>query len=142
MLRVLRQRAGILRHVVLTLALLALSVKVLVPQGFMVAPQPSADAPFALVICTGHGTLVVDPAGAAKPGSEHRDPSGKSPTHDAPCAFSGHGAAAPPPSLAPVATVEFVSHVFAPAQRVADLAPGRGLAAPPLPARGPPSRLI
>ena len=131
-----------LRHVVLTLALLALSVKVLVPQGFMVAPQPSADASFALVICTGHGTLVVDAAGAAQPGSDRRDPSGKTPTHDTPCAFSGHGAAAAPPSLGSIAAVAFVTHVAAPAQRVADLAPGRGLAAPPLPARGPPSLLI
>ncbi len=108
------------------LALAALALKVLIPSGFMVAQTGGA---FPLVICTGHGPLDL---------SGQTDPlHGKKSSSDAPCAFSGHAATTPPPSLLIAAAVGLV--YLAPAiDRRGDLVPGRGLAAPPPPSHGPP----
>jgi hypothetical protein len=117
------------RGVVLTLALLALALKVVVPPGFMVGP-PTNSLPFAIVICTAQGAVVVDPGGS------HED--GEASKHDAPCVFAGHGLGAEPP--------ERSSHLLRPTTIYhpialtpsCEAAPGRGLCAPPPPARGPP----
>jgi len=114
-----------LRHPgLLILALAALWMQVLVPQGFMVA---SANTGPALVICTGHGPLLNPdhPGKAPKPAS------------DAPCVFAAHGAvSAPPPPPLPAAPG------FAPTtpavQSFVAQTPGRGLAAPPPPSHAPP----
>ena len=119
------------QSLMLVLALLAVALKVLVPPGFMVAAP--AWGPPGIVVCTAQGPLSL--------GSGHdHAPHGK--THDAPCAFAGHAAVAAPPSALPVAPAEFVAYQAAAVRPVNHLAPGRGLAAPPLPARGPPSLLI
>jgi hypothetical protein len=110
------------------LALLALLVNVVAPPGFMIAPRGAgAD----IVICTGHGPKALpDPA----------DKSGHKPAkagHDSVCAFAGHGlASAPPPAV--VLTRESLPLAVANAAMPADLALGRGLAAPPPPSQGPP----
>jgi len=105
------------------LALLAVWVQALIPAGYMVAPGQSAG----LVICTGHGPL-----------ASHDQPGG-APTsnHDGACVFAGHGLAVTPPlaTLLPAASV--VEHAPAIARAVPQ-SPGRGLAAPPPPSRGPP----
>ena len=113
-----------------TLAALALTIQLLVPQGYMVSTDQGSPG---LVICTGHGPLRLY--------DHHRAP-GKAPkSSDAPCAFAGHGTAtAPPPAASPVA-VSF-EYVQRPLARTFDLAPGRGLAAPPPPSHAPPSTLI
>lgn len=128
------------RHVCMTLAMLAVAVKVLVPGGFMVS-APTNDLPFAVVLCTEQGAMVVAP-GEALPG--HQDPrSDEEAGHDSPCAFAGHGLGAPAPNLLDASRVEFVAYAAPrPNAPAVSLAPGRGLAAPPLPARGPPSLLI
>ena len=109
----------------LTLAALALAVRVLIPQGYMAPSQPGAGFP--LVICTDHGLITLDDKPA---------PPGKSRT-DSPCAFSGHLAAGapPPPTLA---RFEVWSSAPPRVEIRRDLLPGRGLAAPPPPAIGPP----
>lgn len=116
--------------------MLAVVLKVLVPAGFMVATSsPSTNYP--LVLCTDHGAVAVD-AGDLRDRDGRKAPAQK-PAHDAPCAFAGHAAAASPPDPHPVAAVTFVSTPVAqPLALRRDLAPGRGLSAPPLPARGPP----
>jgi hypothetical protein len=124
------------RGVFMTLAALALALKVLIPAGFMTAPERNG-LPFAVVLCTGQGAKVVD-AGALM---DHGKTSGK-PSHDQTCPFAGHGAPATAPDGAVVQTVTFAAYVEPAASPAPGLAPGRGLAAPPLPARGPPSRLI
>lgn len=107
----------------LALALLAVIIRVAVPPGFMADPTGGAG----LVLCTSHGPLS-DALGKAP----------ASPSPDTPCAFSGHAGAAPVP-LTPVLIGSVVWH-DAPAQSTSqpDQAPGRGLAAPPPPAVGPP----
>lgn len=122
--------AGRWRGVFLTLAVLALALKVLVPPGFMVAGDRDA-APGLLVICTGHGPLALGDRGDAK-APAHK-------TSDAPCAFAG--SAAPPTPSAPAIVAPprlLVADQLARVQ-AADLAPGRGLAAPPPPSHAPPA---
>jgi len=128
------------RGVFVALALLALALKVMIPPGTMIA-QPSQGAGFPLVLCTAQGPLIVD--SATQPGAvsaTKEKPANKSP-HDAPCLFAGHGAAAPIPDLRAFEPVEMVTFEEA-AQSGAPspVTPGRGLAAPPPPPRGPPAR--
>jgi hypothetical protein len=123
----------------MTLAALAVALKVMIPAGFMTAPDPRNGLPFSLVLCTGDGAKVVQPGEAL---AGHQDKDSDKSAHDAPCPFAGHGAAAPPPSAVTTAKVAFVAYTPVEPARVTHLAPGRGLAAPPLPARGPPSQLI
>lgn len=127
------------RGAFLALAILALALKVMVPAGFMTTAQPTNGLPFTLVLCTGQGPLVVESGDVLNP---HDKAPVDKPAHDTPCPFAGHGAAAPPPSALVVAKVEFVAYRPVAPTRIVHLAPGRGLAAPPLPARGPPSLLI
>ena len=119
----------------LVLATLAILMKILAPPGFMLAPTHDR---LEIVLCTGHGTVTADLAALDHRSDQKKDRGGTS-SHDGPCAFAGHGAGAPAPSGFSVAAVEFVAYrdaIGSMAPR--DLAPGRGLAAPPLPARGPP----
>ncbi|MEO6379880.1 MAG: hypothetical protein ABIO37_17795, partial [Caulobacteraceae bacterium] len=120
----------------LALLALALAVRIVVPVGFM--PSMPASGGFPLILCTGQGTVVItvrDPLGVKRGPADA--PSDRS-AHDGPCVFSGF-APAPPPAFAVTATtVEFASHQLAPVAPPTELTPGRGLAAPPPPARGPP----
>lgn len=127
-MRRLTRHSPLAHRALLALAALAVALKVLLPPGFMVAGE---GAPFPLVICTGAGTEVAHQDGAPSA------PAGKA-GHDAPCAFAGHGAGAAPPSLAAPTAVVFLRHAPPAPTTLTSLAPGRGLAAPPLPARGPP----
>lgn len=114
-------------------------LKVLVPPGFMVGKAVD-EAPFALVLCTAQGMVTVAASapvgGVADPGG---DPDGAA-VDGGPCAFAAASQVAPPPfgAVAPAVFtgVERIEPRFA-----VHLAPGRGLAAPPPPARGPPSLL-
>jgi len=111
----------------LVLALVALFVRAAIPSGYMVAQDNGPR----LVICTGHAVAAADPGGT--PLQNHHKP-------DQPCAFAGaHVALHPPagPDLAPWTTIARDTVVF----RGPDLAPGRGLAAPPPPSTGPPDLL-
>ncbi len=107
------------------LLLAALLARAVIPSGWMVAPAPAG---VAIVICTGDGMVT-----GAIPGKDDGQPR----TNTEPCAFAGLGVAAEPPLLAilPVPVAVAVA-VLAPA---VVLLPGRGLAAPPPPATGPPA---
>lgn len=114
----------------MVLALLALLSLVLAPPGFMVG-RAASGAPPAIVICTGHGPMTLTaPAGKA----DHR-PS-KSAGGQV-CAFAGHALASAAPLVHADLGAAFV-HAAPAAAAVADLAPGRGLAAPPPPSQAPP----
>jgi Protein of unknown function (DUF2946) len=129
------------RAVFMTLATLAVVLKVMIPAGFMTAPDPRNGLPFSLVLCTGDGAKIVQPGEALAGHQDEKGGADKS-AHDTPCPFAGHGAAATPPSTVAVAKVAFIAYAPIIPSRVTYLAPGRGLAAPPLPARGPPGQLI
>ena len=117
------------RRCAVALALLALFLQSLAPPGYMLARE---DGRAIIAICTGHGAAYSTADNAGHPAKQ---PQSK---HDAPCAFAGHGVAASPPLAAlipgriaaPTATLSLARF---------DLAPGRGLAAPPPPSQGPPT---
>ncbi len=113
---------------VLVLALLAALLRAAVPVGFM----PTAkDGVFEVVICSSDGSVAhasMDLDGEAPP------PASTAGDH---CVFAMASAAA-----APSATVSIAAPVAidrsAPSHPMPDLAPGRGLAAPPPPSHAPP----
>jgi hypothetical protein len=136
MVRTRAQNASPARVIALTLAFMALALRVLVPSGMMVAP--TNDLPFAIVLCTGDGSVTVAP-GQEIPGHD------KAPAQEgkhAPCAFAGLTAGAVAPDVETSTPVIFAAYAAALPAVTRDLAPGRGLTAPPPPARGPPSLLI
>lgn len=125
------------RGVCLTLALLALVMKVAVPAGFMVARKTN-DLPFALVICTAQGATVIQPGEALAGHDDGSKTSSTSPSDL--CVFAGAGAATLAPAEITALSVAYADWRIEAPILPADLAPGRGLAAPPpTPARGPPS---
>ena len=117
------------RGVALTLTLLALVLKVLVPPGFMLAGTGQQSL---IAICTGHGplTLAVDDHGGSKAPAQQKT--------DAPCLGAGNISPPSPPALATLPAPLAFAASPAPFGRAFDLAPGRGLAAPPPPSQGPP----
>ena len=113
----------------MALALLAIVMRVAVPQGFMIDPAGQAG----LVLCI---------PGMAGSGDLDGRPGAPAPVNpDKPCAFAGFIADAPPQAL------PMVVPAFWQAASITDLTrpeqtPGRGLAAPPPPSVGPPALLI
>jgi hypothetical protein len=113
-------------------AFVALLVQALVPQGYMVSSVAGTPG---ITICTGHGPLILD-----RKGGQPSKPTKQS--HEAPCAFAGHGVGVAP---SPAVTVEGAGLAFFDADQVEsvrDLLPGRGLAAPPPPSHAPPTLAI
>ncbi|WP_269715322.1 DUF2946 family protein [Caulobacter sp. NIBR2454] len=135
-----RPQRNLWGHVCMTLAALAVVMKVLIPAGFMAKPATNS-LPFELVICTGEGAMVVAPGEAIAPHSDGKAQGEKS-AGDAPCAFASAATGAPLPDLSNMQAVAFIEHQDAPVHTKPMLAPGRGLSAPPLPARGPPTVFI
>jgi hypothetical protein len=121
------------RGIACALLALALLLRLVVPAGWM----PAAGGGYAITLCTGAG---VSRAWVDAEGKVHKGEPGKAaPDHQ--CVFAGFSAAldAPPLAgalLAPLAAVE----ALPPLARSA-VAIGRGLAAPPPPATGPPASL-
>lgn len=115
----------------LVAVLLARSVA---PEGWM--PVVNAAGGIEIAVCNGTGPddrMVLSPDGKL----HHKAP-GKTQPGDHACTFSGLGVAdAPPPALA-LDTPAIAPQAMPELHRV-HLSPGRGLAAPPPPATGPPS---
>lgn len=117
-------------RVALTLTMLAIILKLMVPPGFMIADTGAA---IPLTICTGHGPLVLDSDAVKTP---------KAPAHkiDAPCTGAGNVTPPGPPLGAILAAPFLWAAPVLGAGLVPDIAPGRGLAAPPPPSQAPPTR--
>jgi hypothetical protein len=128
MLQLRRPGSGARAWLGLVLAL-ALALKLLVPQGWMPGPGGLVLCPDALPLAAGP----VVHAGMHDDG--HKAPRHALPDH--PCAFAGLGLAATPVPSA-VAVVAPVARERPPVPIVHQVAVGRGLAAPPPPATGPP----
>lgn len=126
-----------LRHATfLTLAAIAVALKVLVPPGFMLATDARPDV-VPIVLCTAYGAKLVHVDADQAPPTDHHD--GKK-SHDAPCAFTGHAAAPLTPIAAPF-TYPGVAPLAHQLEPPVAAAPGRGLAAPPPPSQAPPFRI-
>jgi hypothetical protein len=112
------------------LVLLAFLLQALTPAGFMLTREGGQAT---VAICTGHGAahsladLAGDPAKAPKS------------RPDSPCAPAGHKIGVAPPLLALIASPIALPAVAPQVGAQQDLAPGRGLAAPPPPSQGPPT---
>lgn len=126
-----RRRAG--GKAMLWLFALAVLMRLLVPAGWM----PATDRGFAITLCTGDGATQawIDERGNVQKGK----PAGQQMSHD--CLFSGFSAALDLTS--PAGTPAAMLDIFGPMPHLARVvvAIGRGLAAPPPPATGPPSSL-
>jgi hypothetical protein len=114
-------------------AFLALALQLMFPAGFMAA-EPGQAHGFPIVICSAYGQTVVDWKAAPASGDHQKAPAKKG---MASCPFAGHAVASGAPEpVAVSAPVAFVA--FAAPTRPYAIFPGRGLAAPPPPAIGPP----
>lgn len=125
------------------IALIALLVRAVVPAGYMLAHAETSEGRYLTIeMCEGHARpqvidldtgKLVDPsqAPAGAPDSDRSE--GKS----APCVFASAAQLAPP--LLVAHAVDFLVS-YEPGFIVRhDIRPGRGIAAPPPPATGPPS---
>ena len=128
------------RHVFLTLASLAVALKVLVPSGMMVSAEPRNELPIPIVLCTAQGAVSIEPGAPLSKHGDH-DQSEKA-KHETPCVFAGHGAGATASSVGDIERVEFAAYAAAAPVPTAAVSPGRGVSGPPLPPRGPPAQLI
>jgi hypothetical protein len=120
----------------LVLVALAMLVRVLIPAGFMAAPDDLGRA--GIVICTGDGamTVSVDADGTvhkAPVDDQHQD----KPKSDHPCAFAGAATPLAAPVLALSEAAPTIHQVAVPRLQ-SHQRPGLGLAAPPPPTTGPP----
>lgn len=124
------------------IALLALLVRAIVPAGYMVASADTGNGRFLTVtVCSGHQNVVrvidldtgreVSPGEA--PGGQTDDDSSSQP-----CVFGTAPHLATPVTFAEPERVHVIAAAPA-ALRPASLRPGRGIAAPPPPATGPPA---
>lgn len=129
--RLASRRPGFTR-VLLVLALIALGLRAVTPTGYMVASPGGA---FEVTLCTGHGPATISLDLGGDPSADK--PGGKSAGKDAPCLFAAAATLAPPatpPALS-------AGPAFAPSETplFAAVSVGRGLAAPPPWATGPPA---
>ncbi|MGQ0671468.1 MAG: DUF2946 family protein [Hyphomicrobium sp.] len=123
-----------LRRLLSLLFVLALAVRGLVPTGYMLSPAADGSGEMTIVVCTGHGPLLMtidadgNPVPPAKPAASDTGL----------CAFAASAAVAVAPPLPPVSmpavNVTFVATGVPHAPRL----PGTRNELP-LPARGPPS---
>lgn len=126
--------AAWVRGLALSLAVMAMALKVMIPAGFMAGPSGPGAAP--LVLCTAQGMTVVDPSDLVS--HDAKDPAPGKSKSDAPCAFAGHGVSGLLVDPLASASVETVAYLTMLPLTTPEVTPGRGLAAPPPPARGPP----
>ena len=120
------------RRALMLAAFLALALQLMFPAGFMAA-EPGQAHGLPIVICTAQGQTVADWTVPAPHDGRNHAPAKSM----AGCPFAGHAVASDPPAPTVLATPVAFTALPAPA-RAWTVVPGRGLAAPPPPAIGPP----
>lgn len=120
----------VLRRVAPVLAVLALTLRVLVPTGLMLATAP--DGGLQMTLCTGQGAVTVLPADTGTPPESGKGAS------DSPCAFAGLAAFTPAESVLLPVPAPWPAPSVPEGVQAQDLRPGLGLPAPPPPKTGPP----
>jgi hypothetical protein len=130
------------------IALLAMLVRAVVPDGFMLASAETPNGRYLTVqMCSQHvgpaqvidldtGRLV-DASKIATLGKDGGESKSKHDPSKAPCVFAGAPSMAHPVAIAE--PVEFLTVYEADFGVVRDVRPGRGIPAPPPPSTGPPS---
>jgi hypothetical protein len=118
----------------LMLLVAALIVRSAAPEGWM--PVVNAAGGIEIALCNGTGPETVMVLGAD--GALHKKAPVSGHTNDHPCAFAGMGVGDAPPIVAAVTPAPAPTESLSPATPLASF-PGRGLAAPPPPAIGPPA---
>lgn len=134
-----RSRRGLVATLLLALALIASVARGVLPTGYMVNAglQPGE---IAIVLCADHGRApaALDLAtGGLRPLDERPRPESRTTAADLPCVFAASALAAPPETGPSIATPAMAPG-WTRGSRVRAIAVGRGLAAPPPPATGPP----
>lgn len=110
---------------------MAMAMRALVPAGYMLSPSVHGSS--IIVLCSGH-------AMASMPGMDHGGKPDHSSSHrDAPCAFSAVAHLATPETPPSIVTAFTLAADAPPAPLY--VTPGRGLAAPPPWATGPPTAI-
>lgn len=129
-------RTGFAR-VIAILALVAIAARALVPAGYMVGPSERGQL-VSIVLCSGHAAVLDLRAGRLiEPGQTPADKqNGPDRASDAPCVFAAAAQLATPEAAPEAPAPLFV--VVAQDYQMRAITPGRGLAAPPPWATGPP----
>lgn len=126
-------------RIFVALALLAMTLRALIPQGFMLAGAQD-DHLISLQICSGvehtNAVLNLQTGAIVEDGAEGKSGS-KPPKADAPCVFAAIAYLAAP--LAPVIFGGLIATVQPATFATVAVAPGLGLAAPPPWSTGPPA---
>jgi len=120
-------------------ALMALFVRALVPDGYMLAQAETATGRYlTLELCDAHGAKpqLLDLDTGEIVDAPIDDGGGSEP--QPPCVFAGFASMGAPPAVG-VQLIEFAFAGEIDFAEVRDLMPGRGIAAPPPPPTGPPS---
>jgi hypothetical protein len=138
MLGAFRYQRGLAHILALAIIACALLARVLIPQGWMPVDTPQG---WRITICSGTGPMQMNmPGVASMKGMHHKSGDRDHGSNDHPCAFSSLVTALDETRLPDITLPVFVAEVFRGAV-FASVMVGRGLAAPPPPATGPPSRL-
>ena len=118
----------------LALVALALLLRLIIPAGYM----PVAGKGYAITLCTGQGAMTawIDADGKVHKSTKWPD---QKPEH--PCTFAGFATALHLPDLTGGVILPIAAATTPLASRIAEVAIGRGLAAPPPPPTGPPASL-
>lgn len=119
----------------MSLAALAIALRVLLPAGFMLQSTDSGLA--GLVICTGQGAMTLAADGTLQSDTQDKEVADKD-TH--PCAFSAAVVGFTAPLAIGIALALPLSNPVT-APRLMTQRPGLGLAAPPPPTTGPPIQI-
>lgn len=136
-LRGLRHRKTGLSQVLAVLALVAMSVRALVPVGYMLAASP--DRFITVTLCSAHGGVEVTLDRQTGAVLDHKPAPANDKSHDGgPCVFAAAATLAAP-TIAPPVVVALGTAIAAPLINY-QASPGRGLAAPPPWATGPPQQ--
>jgi hypothetical protein len=114
-----------LRNLLFALALAAMGVRAAAPPGYMFSPGSTG---LTVTLCNG-GSFHLDLGGVGHDQNKHSNDSGT-------CLFAAAAHAAPAPTTPQPAAVSVASVAAQPAAPAVSI--GRGLAAPPPPATGPP----
>jgi hypothetical protein len=124
------------------IALVAMLVRAMVPAGYMLAHADTGSGRYlTITMCIEHGGApqVIDLDTGKSVDPSKLPAKSKGDRNQPPCVFAASAHVAPPVSF--IQPVEFAAEHVVEFGAVIDVRPGRGIAAPPPPATGPPTAI-